>query len=620
MEHVERANMEVDVVCVGFGPAAAGFLYTLSKKVCDENGNIVLKSRVSEGAPLQVLCYERADDLSFGVSGVVSKARAIKESLSANELSEIPLLSEVSNEKLVYLLDPHNASRRPLPMKIFDGCLKAVKHIPFLYSNFAFTSPVIPPFMNKHGGYVFSIGQFLNFMAGKVMGTGAVQLWPSTPAAEPLMEGTEVKGVRLIDQGTDKSGNPDSGNYMPGMDIKARLTVVADGPVGTISQQLDEKLGVPEGHEVKDYAVGMKMLVELAPGKKFEKGTVIHTLGYPEPEMFGFLYALEENLVSIGIFVPSWYDNPVRTAYRYLQHYITHPYFYEKLEGGNMRSWGAKTIQEAGKRGEPFLVADGMARIGENSGTTNLLYNSGVDEAFMSGVLLANAVETLCKEDKPFTKENLSSTYEKARRESMLEREAKLATKARDGFQHGVIQGLIGNSLTWLTGGLLSWPAKAKATHERIPPLDAYLKATAGFSEEEIKNLKLEATAKGVPLYDAVMNRLGWPTINHDGKLLVSHQDALLVGGKVQAPARYRDHVVFKDQKLCERCETKLCIEMCSGQAIAYGENGLPKFDREKCIHCGGCLWNCTMALGEDKEKTNLEFIAGTGGLHSAEN
>jgi len=92
------------------------------------------------------------------------------------------------------------------------------------------------------------------------------------------------------------------------------------------------------------------------------------------------------------------------------------------------------------------------------------------------------------------------------------------------------------------------------------------------------------------------------------------------MGGKVQAPAGYADHVVFLYPYLCEQCGHKLCIEVCSGQAITPGERGVPAFDREKCVHCGACVWNCSQTLPGEPERTNIEFRAGTGGLHSTEN
>jgi electron-transferring-flavoprotein dehydrogenase len=92
------------------------------------------------------------------------------------------------------------------------------------------------------------------------------------------------------------------------------------------------------------------------------------------------------------------------------------------------------------------------------------------------------------------------------------------------------------------------------------------------------------------------------------------------LGGKVQAPAGYADHVIFLDPALCRDCRVKLCIEVCSGQAITASQDEVPVFDREKCIHCGACYWNCTQPSAGDPEKTNVDFRAGTGGLHSTEN
>jgi electron-transferring-flavoprotein dehydrogenase len=88
----------------------------------------------------------------------------------------------------------------------------------------------------------------------------------------------------------------------------------------------------------------------------------------------------------------------------------------------------------------------------------------------------------------------------------------------------------------------------------------------------------------------------------------------------VQASAGYADHVDFDDPHLCETCGSRVCIELCSGQALTPGPTGVPLFDREKCIHCGACLWNCSQAHPANPEHGNLVFRAGAGGLHSAEN
>ncbi len=112
--------------------------------------------------------------------------------------------------------------------------------------------------------------------------------------------------------------------------------------------------------------------------------------------------------------------------------------------------------------------------------------------------------------------------------------------------------------------------------------------------------------------------RRDWPDIPFDGRLLISHQDAMLVGGKVQAPGGYADHVVFLSADHCRSCGAALCVEMCSGQAIQREPGGVPMFDRDKCVHCGACLWNCTRPAAGGG--TEVDFRAGAGGLHSEEN
>ncbi|MBD3374059.1 4Fe-4S ferredoxin [candidate division KSB1 bacterium] len=613
---VERQEMQVDIACVGFGPATAGFLQKLTKELVDENGMPRLQSKVMPGMPLQVLCYERADDIGFGVSGVVTKARALKDSMPEINASDIPLAAEVKEEKLVYLFDHLNTSLRSRSQRVIEAMLKPLKFLPLFKEN-AMEIPFIPSFMNKHGGMVFSIGQFSQWIGSQLMASGLIQIWPGTPVDQPLLEREQVLGIRLMDQGTDKDGNPEA-SYMPGMEIKSRLTVVGDGPVGSVGQILDEKLGLPEGNEQKDWAVGAKMLIQLPDSCTLEPGTVIHTVGFPEPEIFGFFYVLPDGLASAGIFIPSWMDTPIKNSYRYLQHWLLHPYIWQHVQGGTMRSWGAKSIQESGRRGEPFLAGDGWARIGEGSGTTNVLANSGVDEAWFSGVLLAEAVIELENKDLEFTKENLQNTYIQKRRNSWLEKEAKQAEKARDGFQKGFIPGMTGMVLTWLSGGKLSFPAKPRSAQERAKPF----KKVYGnkLSEQEIEEIRKKGNATSNVIYNQVMNKVGWPEIPYDGQLLVSHQDALLMGGKVQAPHGYRDHVRFLFPHLCKECEQKTCIEICSGQAITPNDEGVPVFEREKCIHCGACMWSCVKYRKDDSELTNIDFKAGTGGLHSAEN
>ena len=475
--------------------------------------------------------------------------------------------------------------------------------------------PFTPKFMRKHDGMILSLGQFNQWVSEQITSSGLVQIWPGMPVSAPLIDDGGVSGVRLADQGVGFDGAPGEG-FMPGMDVRAALTVVADGPVGAVGRQLDSHFGLPAGHYQREWAHGMKMVVELPENSGLKPGTVLHTLGFPEPEIFGFLYVHPERLASVGIFIPSWLRSPVRTAYRYLQHFMLHPYLWRHLHGGTLKSWGAKSLQESGRHGEPILAGNGYARIGEGSGSTNVLAGSGVDEAWTTGALLAQAVNELLEQKKPFTRENLEQTYIRRRRGSWVDVESKIAADSRNGFQKGVVTGLIGAAIAGITRGAISLPARTQPVYKGTSALETIYGSR--ISPGELKQLQEECAASGRALHDRIMDRCGWPQIPFDGQLLISHQDAMLMGGSVQAPPGYANHVIFLHPEHCQSCEPKLCVEMCSGQAITRGENGVPEFDREKCVYCGACLWNCRAS--SDGEKGNIEFRAGAGGLHSALN
>ena len=220
----DRQTMDVDIVCVGFGPATAGFLTTLSRQLVNPDGTPAIESPSNPGLPLQVMCYERADDVSFGVSGVVTRARGIRASLPDLDPSQIPMAVTVKQEKVAYLLDPNHASRRSATMNFGDGLIRSLG----MAKDHAVELPYIPPFLHKEGGLVMSLGQFLQHIGTELMSSGAVQVWPGMPVQEALIEGELVAGIRLTDQGVDKDGNPEA-TFLPGMDVRAALTVVGDG-------------------------------------------------------------------------------------------------------------------------------------------------------------------------------------------------------------------------------------------------------------------------------------------------------------------------------------------------------------------------------------------------------
>jgi electron-transferring-flavoprotein dehydrogenase len=184
---VERQRMDADIVCVGFGPATAGFLTTLSKQLVNADGTPAVESAVAPGLPPQVLCYERADDIGFGVSGVVTKARALRQTFPDLDKAQIPMAAPVGEEKVLYLLDPVGASRRSPALKLADEFIGLFKWaLPF--ECHALNLPWTPSFLHKHGGMIFSMGQFMQWVGAQVQSTGTVQIWPGTPVAEALFE------------------------------------------------------------------------------------------------------------------------------------------------------------------------------------------------------------------------------------------------------------------------------------------------------------------------------------------------------------------------------------------------------------------------------------------------
>ncbi len=424
------------------------------------------------------------------------------------------------------------------------------------------------------------------------------------------------RGLRLADQGVDKFGAPDDG-YMPGMDIRAALTVVGDGPVGAVGQQPRRSLRHAARQLQREWALGMKFVVDLPEHTELEPGHRLHTFGYPEPEIFGFLYVHPERRASVGIFVPSWLGNPVRTAYRYLQYFMLHPFLWRHLKGDHALLGSEVTGRSRACTASRSLAGDGFARIGEGCGSTNVLTGSGVDEAWTTGTQLAEGVLELLKAGKPFTRENLEAAYVARRRESWVEKECAGRQERPQRLP------------LWLclrTGWHGAWPASRRATGilASVPR-----RRTSRFSLRP-QLFPLHAAASGDDrrgahaarngtraLHDTLIDCVGWPAIPSTDELLVTQQDALLMGGKVQAAAGFADHVLFRIAELCALCDARTCISMCCGQAIT-GPRAPRQPSTAKSVSTAAHVCG-TVHDSSDGRKANVEFRAGAGGLHSAE-
>ena len=177
---IDRPRMDADIVCVGFGPATAGFLTTLSKQLLHPDGSPAVESAVAPGLPPQVLCYERADDIGFGVSGVVTKARALRASFPDLEKAGIPMAAPVGEEKVLYLLDPGGASRRSLTLRLADKFIRA-GHWALPFQREALSLPWTPGFLHKKGGMVLSMGQFMQWVGAQVQTPAPCKSGPARP-------------------------------------------------------------------------------------------------------------------------------------------------------------------------------------------------------------------------------------------------------------------------------------------------------------------------------------------------------------------------------------------------------------------------------------------------------
>ena len=621
---VERQTMDVDIVCVGFGPADGAVSSTtlVAAAASNPDGTPAIESPAMPGLPLQVICYERADDIGFGVSGVVTRARGIRASLPGSRSGADS--DGGAGQRGEGRLPARSASAPaagPRALRAATRMLRARWASPI--DTTPSSCPYIPPFLHKHDGLVLSLGpvhasgsaqQLMATgrgadLAGDARGRAAHRGRPRRRRA-PGRPGRGQAGQarRRLHARHGRARGADRGRRRSGRRGRPRSSTSTSAcRTGTTSDE---------------WAVGMKMVVDLPEDVDLEPGTVFHTFGYPEPEIFGFLYVHPgPRRRRSGIFVPVLVRQPGahRVPLPAALHAAPVPLALPR-RAARCGRWGAKSLQESGRRGEPFLAGDGYARIGEGSGSTNVLTGSGVDEAWTTGVQLAEGVLELLRGGQAVhAGENLERTYV-ARRRDELGGDGRRASPRRRATASTAASspGLLGHGARGLdrrppalcAGAAAAARARRRSRSTiagRIPPAEIDAASAT------------DCARAASPLHDALMDRVGWPAIPFDGQLLVSHQDALLMGGKVQAPAGYADHVVFRRPATCASAAARrLCVEMCSGQAHhAAATDGVPGL-RPREVRP---LRRLPVELPRARRRqTTSSFRAGAGGLHSAEN
>jgi electron-transferring-flavoprotein dehydrogenase len=436
---VEREILEVDVLFVGGGPASlVGALY-LHKLLAARNQNEVSIAIIEKGRDVH----------SHALSGAVFIPQALRELYpDFDQICNIPK-APVTRDAVYFLTES--------------------KSLRF---------PVTPPPLANHGNYVLSLQNLVAWLGQKVEEAG-INLFPSFPGSELLHENGAVVGVRTRDQGIDKEGRPKS-NYTPGVDIRAKVTVLGEGPRGTMAKTLIAKKNLDAGKNPQVYAIGVKEVWE-APGSSARAGEVIHTMGFPlDHHTFGggFVYFMPDNLVSVGLVAGLDYEDPFFDPHHELQRFKQHRLVREILRGGKMISYGAKAIPEGGLFAMPKLYADGVMLIGDSGGFLNGMKLKGIHLAMKSGLL---AAETIARAlEKNDYSEAALSDYENRFKASWAYQELRKVRNFHQGFSHGLLAGMINAGLQFLTGG---WGFRErreeKPGHERMRKIKDYYGAQA---------------------------------------------------------------------------------------------------------------------------------------------
>jgi len=539
----ERETLEVDILFVEGGPACLAGAYHLAGLLATENGR-----RAAAGEPKlepSVLLIDKAAEIGFhALSGAVLDPRALRELWPDFETAGCPLESPVVEDE-VWLLSKTGRTK-----------------IPF-----------VPGPLRNHGNYVASLGKLVRWMAEQVETRGGVDLYPGFGAAEPLVEDGKVVGVRCGDKGVGKDGRR-KGTFEPGIDIRAKVTILGEGPRGTVTKILDQRFELGKGRNPQVYSIGIKEIWRMPPGT-VKPGRVFHTMGWPlDRDTFGgaFLYTMADDLVDVGLVVGLDYRDPHLDPHGLFQALKTHPEVRALLAGGKMVHYGAKALPEGGWYSIPKPFLPGCMIVGDSASLLNPMRLKGIHTGMKSGMIAAEvALEALLQDE--YTGDFLSR-YEDRLRASWIGEELKASRNFHQGFEKGFWRGLLNAGLMQLNGGKgLGERTGTRAGHEHMRKLSEHF----GSRVPEFERAK------------------------YDGELTFDRVTDVYSSGTVHE-ADQPPHLKVADLSLCAgKCAEEYgnpCTRFCPAAVYEMVDAEDPKpgapakrlqINFENCVHCKTC-------------------------------
>jgi electron-transferring-flavoprotein dehydrogenase len=528
---MEREKLEADVLIIGAGPAGLSCALHLANLI--EQHTAANKSPALSAENIYVL--EKAREIgAHQLSGAIMDPRALRELVPDFEKTA-PLDTPVTGDAAYYFTEKGS-----------------------------FKLPITPPPLQNHGNYVVSLNKLVKWLGGLVEKKG-VNLFTQFAGKELLYEKNGIAGVLTEDKGVDKNGKPKD-NFTPGYELRAKVTVLAEGPRGSLTKDLVNHLKL-DGLNPQVYGIGVKELWDVQPGR-IETGYVAHMLGWPlTPDLYGggWIYGLRDDRVSVGLVVGLEYRNPLFDPHEAFQRFKTHPFVSKILEGGKLVRYGAKTVPYGGWYSMPRSYVDGGLIAGDSASLLNSQRLKGIHTAIKSGTLAAEAIyEALCAGDSSAAK---LSAYQRKIDRSWLKQELWNVRNFHQGFHGGLWKGLFNAGLQFVTGG-----------RGLVDPM----RTEAGYKDYE--NLHRDRT-----LVDQSTRYKG------DGKLTFDRLTDVYHSG-TRHDEDQPCHLIVLEPNICgDRCVREFgnpCQYFCPAAVYEMvTDKGAPKLkiNAANCVHCKTC-------------------------------